>query len=147
MLPLYGMLFQMRLMLRSLKPTCTSKHTHFCLDHPLVLSVVLNPSSVSGYRNLVDCFFALLHHRVLLNGEIKRYKSPIRISDRCYVIAGFCLFVYYGKVTPFSVVVSVCICIPLYHLIFMAQKRETLLPGWFALKTEPPNPLLDFPTY
>ena len=32
-----------------LKPTCTPKHTHLSLDHPLVFSVVLHPSSVSGY--------------------------------------------------------------------------------------------------
>ena len=48
MLPLFGMLFQMKfvpvhpwpLSERSLKPTCTPKHTHLSLDHPLVFSVV-----------------------------------------------------------------------------------------------------------
>ena len=57
MLPLFGMLFQMRfvplhpwpLSENSLKPTCTPKHIHHGLDHPLVFSVVLDPSSVSGY--------------------------------------------------------------------------------------------------
>ena len=57
MLPLFGMLFQMRfvplhpspLSESSLKPTCTPKHIHLSLDHPLVFSVVLDPSSVSGY--------------------------------------------------------------------------------------------------
>ena len=55
--PLFGMFFQMRfvplhpwpLSESSLKPTCTPKHTHLSLDHPLVFSVVLDPSSVSGY--------------------------------------------------------------------------------------------------
>ena len=49
MLPLCGMLFQMRFVPlhpwppseSSLKPTCTPKHTHLSLDHPLVFSVVL----------------------------------------------------------------------------------------------------------
>ena len=57
MLPLFGMLFQMRfvplppwpLSESSLTPTCTPKHTHHILDHPLAFSVVLDPSSVSGY--------------------------------------------------------------------------------------------------
>ena len=57
MLPLFGMLFQMRfvplhpwpLSESSLKPTYTPKHIHLSLDHPLVFSVVLDPSSVSGY--------------------------------------------------------------------------------------------------
>ena len=55
--PLCGMLFQMRsvplppwlLSESSLKPTCTPKHTHLSLDHPLAFSVFLDPSSVSGY--------------------------------------------------------------------------------------------------
>ena len=55
MLQLFGMLFQMRFMPlplsplseSSLKPTCTSKHTHPSLDHPLGFSVVLDPASVS----------------------------------------------------------------------------------------------------
>ena len=63
MLPLFGMLFQMKsvplhpwpLSESSLKPTCTPKHTHLSLDQPLVFSVVLDPSSVSGYWNLVYC--------------------------------------------------------------------------------------------
>ena len=33
----------------SLKPTCSPKHIHLSLDHPLVFSVVPDPSSVSGY--------------------------------------------------------------------------------------------------
>ena len=33
----------------NLKPTCTPKHIHPSLDHPLAFSVVLDPSSVSGY--------------------------------------------------------------------------------------------------
>ena len=57
MLPLFGMLFQMRLVPfhhwplseSSLKPTCTPKHIHLSLNHPLVFSMVLDPSSVSGY--------------------------------------------------------------------------------------------------
>ena len=51
MLPLFGMHFQMRfvplhpwpLSESSLKPTCTPKHTHLSLDHPLVFSMVLDP--------------------------------------------------------------------------------------------------------
>ena len=51
MFPLSGMLFQMRfvplapwpLSERSLKPTCTPKHTHLSLNHPLAFSVVLDP--------------------------------------------------------------------------------------------------------
>ena len=51
MLSLCGMLFQMRfvplppwpLSESSLKPTCTPKHTHLSLDHPLAFSVVLDP--------------------------------------------------------------------------------------------------------
>ena len=50
-LPLCGMLFQMRfvplqpwlLLESSLKPTYTPKHTHLRLNHPLVFSVVLEP--------------------------------------------------------------------------------------------------------
>ena len=57
MLPLFGMVFQMRFVpvhpwpvsKSSLKPTCTPKHIHLSLDHPLVFSVVLDPFSVSGY--------------------------------------------------------------------------------------------------
>ena len=57
MLPLCETLFQMRfvplhpwpLSESSLKPTYTPKHTHLSLDHPLVFSMVLDPSSVSGY--------------------------------------------------------------------------------------------------
>ena len=57
MLPMFGMLFQMRfvplhpwpLSESSLKPTCTPKHIHLSLDHPLVFSIVIDPSSVSGY--------------------------------------------------------------------------------------------------
>ena len=33
----------------NLKPTCTPKHIHLSLNHPLVFSMVLDPSSVSGY--------------------------------------------------------------------------------------------------
>ena len=55
--PLFGMLFQMGfvplhpwpLSESNLTPTCTPKHTHLSLDHPLVFSVVLDPSSVSRY--------------------------------------------------------------------------------------------------
>ena len=54
-LPPFGMLFQMRfvplhpwpLSESSLKPTCTPKHTHLSLDHPLMFSMVLDPYSVS----------------------------------------------------------------------------------------------------
>ena len=64
MLPLCGMLFLVRFVPlppwppseSSLKRTCTPKHTHLSLDHPLVFSMVLDPSYVSGYRNFVDCF-------------------------------------------------------------------------------------------
>ena len=57
MLPLFGLLFQVRFMPRppyrlsesSLKPTCTPRHIHLSLDSPLGYSVVLDPSSVSGY--------------------------------------------------------------------------------------------------
>ena len=57
MLPLCGMLFQMRfvplppspLLESSLKPICTPKHTHLSLDHPLAFSMMFDPSSVSGY--------------------------------------------------------------------------------------------------
>ena len=52
-------------------------------DHPLVFSVVPDPSSVSRYWNLVYCSSVLLRLRVLLYGEIKRYKSPIRIRILC----------------------------------------------------------------
>ena len=69
MLPLLGMLFQMRfvplhpwrLSESSLKPTCTPKHIHLSLDHPLVFSEVLEPSSVSGilkFGLLLFCFVA-----------------------------------------------------------------------------------------
>ena len=34
---------------KQLKPTCAPKHTHLSPDHPQVFSVVLDPSSVSGY--------------------------------------------------------------------------------------------------
>ena len=33
----------------SSKPTCTPKHTHLSLDHPLAFSVVLDPYYFSGY--------------------------------------------------------------------------------------------------
>ena len=57
MLPLCGILFQMRfeplpprpLSESSLKSTCTPKHTHLSLDHPLAFSFVLDPSSASRY--------------------------------------------------------------------------------------------------
>ena len=57
MLPLCGMLFQMRFMPlhpwplseSNLKPTCTPRHTQLSLDHSLAFSVVFDPSSVSRY--------------------------------------------------------------------------------------------------
>ena len=96
MLPLLGMLFQMRfvplhpwpLSESSLKPTYTPKLTRLSLDHPLVFSVVLDPSSVSGYRNLSIALLVLLCLRVLLYGEIKRYKSPIRITTFKHEVPG-----------------------------------------------------------
>ena len=86
MLPLFGMLFQMRfvplppghLSESSLKPTCTPKHTQPSLDHPLVFSVVLDPSSLD-IKIWLTAFLVLLRLRVLLDGEIKHYKSPLRI--------------------------------------------------------------------
>ena len=48
----------------------------------LVFSVVLDPCYAPGYRNFYVCFFVLLRLRVLLFGEIKHYKSPIRIKIR-----------------------------------------------------------------
>ena len=83
LLPLFGMLFQMRfvplppkhLSESSLKFTCTLKHAHLSLDHPLAFSVVLDPFSVSGYW----FFWFSCTLESSLYGEIKRYKSPIRI--------------------------------------------------------------------
>ena len=56
LIPLFGMLFQMRFVPpplapfgKQLKTSCTPKHTHLILDHPLVFSLVLDPSSASGY--------------------------------------------------------------------------------------------------
>ena len=55
--PLFGMLFLMRFVhpksyplseSRS-KPTCTPRHTHLSLTHPMAFSVVLGLSSVPGY--------------------------------------------------------------------------------------------------
>ena len=68
MLPLCGMLLQMRfvplpllpLSESSLKPTFTPKHTHLSLDHPLAFSVVLDPPYASGYWIFVDCFFGFV---------------------------------------------------------------------------------------
>ena len=40
---------------------------------------MLDPCYALGYRNFDVCFFVLLRLRVLLFGEIKCYKSPIRI--------------------------------------------------------------------
>ena len=45
--------------------------------------MVLDPCYAPGYRNFMSAF-VLLRLRVLLFGEIKRYKSPIRIRiTRC----------------------------------------------------------------
>ena len=62
---------------------------------PLAFSVVLDPCYAPGYRNFDVCFFVLSRLRVLLFGEIKRYKSPIRIrmfpfSVRKYAKLGMC---------------------------------------------------------
>ena len=62
--PLCGMLFQMKfvplppwaLSDSSSKPACMPKNTHLSQDHPLVFSMVLDPSYASGYWNFVDCF-------------------------------------------------------------------------------------------
>ena len=56
----------------------TSIPTLACII-PLVFSVVLDPCYAPGYRKFDVCFFVLLRLRVLLFGEIKCYKSPIRI--------------------------------------------------------------------
>ena len=55
--PLFGMLFLMRfvspppkpLSESSSKPTCTPRHTHLSLTHPLAFSVVLGVFSVTGH--------------------------------------------------------------------------------------------------
>ena len=57
MLPLFGMLFLMRFVPL---PTCTPKYSHLSLDHPLAFSVVLDPSSVSGYLKVVECCFGFV---------------------------------------------------------------------------------------
>ena len=76
MLPLCGMLFQMGfvplppwpLSESSLKPTCTPKHTHLSLDHPLAFSVVLDPLVFLDTEILLTAFLVLLRLRVLLYG-------------------------------------------------------------------------------
>ena len=87
MLSLCGMLFQMRFVAlppwppsgSSSKPTYTPKHTHLSLDHPLVFSMVLGPLMSLDTEILPTAFLVLLRLTVLLYGEIKCYKSPIRI--------------------------------------------------------------------
>ena len=69
----------------SLKPTCTPKHTHLSLDHPLVPPAWCSPWCLTLLLSLdteiwSTAFLVLLCLRVLLYGEIKSYKSQIRIT-------------------------------------------------------------------
>ena len=96
---LCGMLFQMRLVPLhpwplsegSLKPTCTPKHTHLSLDYPLVFSVVLDPLLSLDTEIWYTALLVLLRLRVLLYGEIKPYKSTIRIGNFHYQLQ-LCFF-------------------------------------------------------
>ena len=71
------------------KPTCTPKHIHLSLDHPLVCLTPLLSLDIEIWST---AFSVLLRLRVLLYGEIKCYKSPIRIritlggDCRCVVL-------------------------------------------------------------
>ena len=85
MLPLCGMLFLMRFVHlppwppseSSLKPTSTPKHTHLSLDHSPCVPHGAWPLLCPWIQKFWWLLFVLLSLRVLLFGEIKRYKSDL----------------------------------------------------------------------